>query len=63
MFISVQHADILVCGFVSLTHLKPYAKFVDVPKEIKTPNLVPHSLWSSWLSLPDNGITHPWRNL
>lgn len=59
----MQHADILVCGFVSLTHLKPYTKFVDVPKEIKTPNLVPHSLWSSWLSLPDNGITHSLRSL
>lgn len=51
----MQHDYILVCGFVSLTHLKPYTKFVDVPKEIKSSNLVPHSLWSSWLSLPDNG--------
>lgn len=51
----MQHAYILVCGFVSVTHLKAYAKFVDVPEEIKHPNLVPHSLQSSWLNLPDNG--------
>jgi len=53
--IPVQHDYILVCGFVSLTHLKSYTKFVEAPKEIKSPNLVPHSLWSFWLSLPDNG--------
>lgn len=53
--VSVLQSYILVCGFVSLTHLKAYTKFVDVPKEIKCPNLVPHSLRSSLLSLPDNG--------